>query len=174
MLDEREKTSVTDPVGRATCTTVCATSVSVLGAWSTITVPEFWKDDSCLNCWNRAVLRLYPLLLHADHDCSGFYDCSFSQSRSADHNLCRIFENHAGRKRNDMCDWPSRSSVVSILSWCTTDHRLCRNFWKDYNCQDCRNRSILCLHPFHWSRHLNLCMNRSRRYLEGCSSYLSS
>ena len=33
-----------------------------------------------------------------------------------------FLKNHAGRKRNDMRDWPSRSSVVSILSWCTTDY----------------------------------------------------
>ena len=163
MLDEREKTSVTDPLGRATCTTVCATSVSVLGARPTITVPEFWKDDSCPNCWNRAVLRLYPLLLHADHDCSGFYDCSFSQSRSADHNLCRIFEKPCWTKEKWHV-WLTFQVVCSQYPFlCTTDYRLCRNFWKDYNCPDCWNRSVLCLHPFHWSRHLNLCMNSSRR-----------
>ena len=173
MLDEREKTSVTDPLGRATCTTVCATSVSVLGAWSTITVPEFWKDDSCLNCWNRAVLRLYllccmPTMIVQDSMTVVFPKVEVPTI------TCVGFLKTMLDEREMACVTDFRSSVVSILSWCTTDHRLCRNFWKDYNCQDCRNRSILCLHPFHWSRHLNLCMNRSRRYLEGCSSYLSS
>ena len=40
---------------------------------------------------------------------------------------------------------------------------LCRNCWKDYNCPDCWNRSVLCLYPFFWSIHLNLFIISSRR-----------